>query len=141
MMKNHLILFLAAALTALPTLAHHGDAGRYEEEVIVVTGTVVALQLVDPHSVLIFDVTGPDSKVVRWQAELFGRAQLTRQGWTRNTLKPGDKITLTGRRVKSGAAYMNMTDRAGVVLTDTGKLIFKTDNYGTNVKKDPVVVN
>ena len=50
-------------------------------------------------------------------------------------LKKGDKITLTGRKVKSGAPYMNLTDRANVVLTDSGKEIFRTNNYGTNVPK------
>ena len=121
-------------------LAHHGDAGRYEDEVMVLSGTVVDLQLVDPHSVIVFDVTDA-GKTVRWQAELNGRAALSRMGWTRNTLKAGDKIKMTGRRVKSGAPYMNLTDRANVVLVDSGKEIFKTDNYGTSVRKNPVVVN
>ena len=58
-------------------------------------------------------------------------------GWTKDTLKPGDKITLTGRRVKSGAPYMNLTDRANIVMTDTGKEIFRTNNYGTEVRKRP----
>jgi hypothetical protein len=45
-------------------------------------------------------------------------------GWNKNTLKFGDRLTITGRRVKSGAPYMNLTDRASVVLTDSGKEIF-----------------
>jgi hypothetical protein len=49
-------------------------------------------------------------------------------GWTRNTLKPGDKITLIGRRVKSGAPYMNLTERAIVYMTDSKKLLFRTGN-------------
>jgi hypothetical protein len=58
-------------------------------------------------------------------------------GWTADTLKPGDKITLTGRKVKSGGPYMNLTDRANVVMTDTGKEIFRTTNYGTEERKRP----
>ena len=46
--------------------AHHGDAGRYDEEVITVTGTVVAVQMVNPHSHIIFDVV-KGGKTVRWQ--------------------------------------------------------------------------
>jgi hypothetical protein len=45
-------------------------------------------------------------------------------------VKPGAKITLTGRRLKSGAPYINLTERARVVLDDTGKEIWKTANYG-----------
>ena len=41
----------------------------------------------------------------------------------------GDKLTITGRRVKSGAPYINLTEKANVVLTDSGKEIFKTNNY------------
>jgi hypothetical protein len=125
-------------LTSVPVFAHHGDAGRYEDNLTILTGTVVDLQLVDPHSIIVFDVTDEKGEPVRWQAELNGRAGLSKNfGWTKNTLKPGDKITLTGRRVKSGAPYMNLTDRANVVLADTGKEVFRTNNYGTEERKRP----
>src|SRR5579864_4475784 len=133
-----LLVSAALCLAAVPVFAHHGDAGRYEDNLTILTGTVVDLQLVDPHSVIFFDVTGDDGKQVRWQAELNGKAGLAKNfGWTRNTVKPGDKITLTGRKVKSGAPYMNLTDRANVVMTDTGKEIFRTNNYGTEERKRP----
>ena len=128
-MKSKALIFIAAAATllvnAVPFFAHHGDAGRYEENTITLTGTVVEVQLVDPHSILVIDVPNEKGEVVRWQAELNGRTMLTKNyGWNKNTLKFGDKLTVTGRRVKSGAPYMNLTDRASVVLTDSGKEIF-----------------
>jgi Family of unknown function (DUF6152) len=134
-MKRNMLRFFALAaslvLTAAPFYAHHGDAGRYEDKVIVLTGTVVALQLVDPHSIIVLDVVDPDGKTVRWQAEMGSRSGLTKGfGWTKTTLKPGDKITITGRRVKSGAPYLNLTEKANVVLTDSGKELFRTPNYG-----------
>ena len=49
-MKYRALILL---LTALPAFAHHGDAGRYEENTVVMTGTVVEVQLVDPHSILV----------------------------------------------------------------------------------------
>ncbi len=129
---------LMLLLSSTPVFAHHGDAGRYEDSLIVLTGTVVDLQLIDPHSTIVFDVTDENGQTVRWQAELNGKNGLAKNfGWTRTTLKPGDKITLTGRRVKSGAPYMNLTDRANVVLADTGKEIFRTPNYGTEQRKRP----
>ena len=133
------LLSLALFLAALPVLAHHGDAGRYEDAVMVLKGTVVDLQLVDPHSIIVFDVTDESGSTVRWQAELNGKALLQKSfGWTRNTLKPGDKITLTGRRAKNGEPYMNLTDRSNVVLTDSGKEVFRTPNYGTEERKKPL---
>ena len=125
-------------LAALPAVAHHGDAGRYEDNLTVLTGTVVDLQLITPHSVIVLDVTDESGKSVRWQAELGSRTNMIRDfGWTKDTLKPGDKITITGRKVKSGAPYMNLTDRANIVMADGGKEIFRTNNYGTEERKRP----
>ena len=108
--------------------AHHGDAGRYIEEVIEITGTVVETQLVNPHSILVLDVA-TDGKTVRWQAEMGGAQQLIKSGWT-NDVKTGTKVTLTGRRLKSGAPYMNLTERARVILADSGKVVMQNANYG-----------
>lgn len=125
-------------LTSVPVFAHHGDAGRYEDNLTILKGTVVDLQLITPHSIVVVDVTDESGKLVRWQAEMGSRPAMIKDfGWTKDTLKPGDKITLTGRRVKSGAPYMNLTDRANIVMTDTGKEIFRTNNYGTEVRKRP----
>jgi hypothetical protein len=90
---------------------------------------VVELQMINPHSLIVIDVAGPDGKVTRWQAEMGGPNVLARNfGWTRNTLKQGDKITLIGRQVKSGSSYLNMTERAVVYTTDSKRLLFKTTN-------------
>jgi hypothetical protein len=133
MKSKVLTLFLVAGsflLTPVSFFAHHGDAGRYEENVIVMTGTVVEVQLVDPHSIIVLDIPNEKGQQVRWQAELGGRNNMAKTfGWTKNTLKFGDKITITGRRVKSGAPYINLTEKANLVLTDSGKEIFRTNNY------------
>ena len=124
------VITISLLLVSLPLFAHHGDAGRYEENVTVLTGTVVEVQLVDPHSIIVLDVPNEKGQVVRWQAELGGRNALAKNfGWNKNTLKFGDKLTITGRRVKSGAPYINLTEKANVVLTDSGKEIFRTPNY------------
>src|SRR5436190_4653571 len=108
-MKKILLCALSVAVGLLvmsgPVWAHHGDADRYIEDVVTITGTVVQVQFVNPHALIVFDVN-EGGKMTRWQAELGGPQQLARQfGWTNRTLKAGDKITLTGRRAKSGAPY------------------------------------
>ena len=83
--------------------AHHGDANRYNEDVIVITGTLVEVQMVNPHSLITFDVTGANGQTVRWQAELGAIQQLVKQfGWTKTTMKAGQKLTITGRQAKNG---------------------------------------
>jgi len=128
-MKNNVLRasVLAAVLGLLPApvLAHHGDAGRYDESAFVITGTIVEIRLTNPHSIMVFDVTDENGKTVRWQGEMTGGQQIVRQfGWTKDSPKVGDKITLTGRRVKTGAPYMNLAKRANIILTDTGKEIY-----------------
>ena len=133
-MKKAFLCALSVAVGSLiisgAAWAHHGDADRYTEEIQTVTGTVVQVQFVNPHALIVFDVV-EGGKTQRWQAELGGPQQLARQfGWTTRTLKPGDKISLTGRRAKSGAPYMNLTERANIVLADSGKELYRTQNYG-----------
>jgi hypothetical protein len=127
-MKKALMMAASLLVVGAPMFAHHGDAGRYNEDIVKVNGTVVDMQMVDPHSVIVFDAE-ENGKTVRFQAEMPGRGGLTKMGWTRNTLKPGDKIMVTGRRVKSGAPYMNLTEKAQVALAD-GKEVYRTENYG-----------
>jgi hypothetical protein len=98
---------------------------------------VVELKMVNPHAHIVFDVTDKDGKTVRWQAELGGPQQLTRAfGWTPTTVKKGMTLTMTGRRLKSGAPYLNLTERARIIVTDTGKEIFRTENYGEPAPKN-----
>lgn len=125
------VLAAGLFLMSMPVAAHHGDAGRYDETPFIITGTVAEIRLTNPHSILVFDVTDASGKVVRWQAEMGGGNQLTKQfGWSKDMPKIGEKVTLNGRKVKSGAPYMNMTEKAQIVLTDSGKEIFRTMNFG-----------
>jgi len=127
-MNNNVLrgaLLAAGLFLAAPVAAHHGDAGRYDESAFVITGTIVEIRLTNPHSIMVFDVTDADGKTVRWQGEMTGGQQIVRQfGWTKDSPKVGDKITLTGRRVKTGAPYMNLAKRANIILTETGKEIY-----------------
>ena len=110
----------------MSAFAHHGDAGRFEEDITSLTGTVVALQLVNPHSMIILDVPDETGTMVRWHAELTGVNNLARRGWTRDTLTAGDSITVSGRVIRSGAPYINLTERARVVRMETCEEIFRS---------------
>jgi hypothetical protein len=128
--------FIRAAIAATVLLpgaawAHHGDAGRYNEDTVTLKGSVVQLVMVNPHALIVFDVPDANGKTTRWTAELGGPQQLIKQfGWSPTTIKPGTGITLIGRVVKSGDPYMNLTERSQITLADSGKEIYRTPNFG-----------
>ena len=139
MTRNVLWMCVAVGvlISSVGVRAHHGDADRYNQEVITVTGTVVEVQMVNPHAHIVLDVE-EGGKTVRWQAELGGPQQLVKQfGWTPSTVKKGTKLTMIGRRLKSGAPYLNLTERANIVQTETGKEIYRTPNFGEAAPQGP----
>ena len=116
---------LAASLfpASSPVLAHHGFAGRYDEEhPFTVQGTVLEFEFINPHSAIIFEAKDQSGAMQRWHAELGGANALHRaDGWTKDTLKPGDKITIIGPRNKNGSNDMNLSHESKISLTDIGK--------------------
>ena len=115
---------LAALLLASPALAHHGFAGRYDEDhPVTVSGSVVELQFMNPHSFIIFEAKDASGKTERWQAELGSANLLAREGWTRTMLKAGDHITIIGPQNKNGSADLNLSHESKITMADTGKVI------------------
>ena len=118
---------MAAGLFLLsgPVLAHHGFAGRYDEEhPYTVQGTVLEFQFINPHSAIIFEAKDQSGTMQRWHAELGGANALNRaDGWTKDTLKAGDKITIVGPRNKNGSNDMNLSHESKISLTDSNKEI------------------
>lgn len=104
---------VGAAFAAAPAFAHHGAALYEPEKSINLAGTVVEFQFVNPHVLVYFDVKGADGKDVKWGGELTSPNRLARMGgpvkWHKEILKPGDKITLTGRPARNGAPAMIIT--------------------------------
>lgn len=127
-MKNNKMSFLVFlgifSFVSSPLFAHHGFAGRYDEaNPITITGTVVELQLINPHSQIIFEVKGAKGDVQRWHAELGGASAIRREGWNKETVKPGTKITILGPAAKNGTFDMNLSHESRITLTDSGKII------------------
>ena len=116
---------LTLALSSAPAFAHHGFAGRYDESnPVTVQATVVEFQFTNPHSVIVFDAKDASGKTERWQAELGGASTLRRvDGWSQDTLKFGDKLTIIGPQAKNGAPDMNLSHESKITMTDTGKVI------------------
>ena len=115
---------LSLILMAGTSFAHHGDAGRYEDALTTVSGTVLELQLINPHSFLLLEVTEPNGDTVRWTGELSRPAGLRDWCWNQDLIKAGDRLTLVGRRLKNGQPYMTISEGSRVVDAN-GKEIFR----------------
>ena len=132
-MKTKVVLasVVAVALAWMPAslLAHHGDAGRYEDKLTTVKGTVVELLLINPHSTVVLDVADDGGKVVRWRGEAGSSTQLRGWCWTKDVIKVGDEVTMIGRRLKNGSPYMTLSENSRVIDAG-GKEIYKGNDPG-----------
>jgi hypothetical protein len=111
-MRNATKLFAMVAgivLFSASLSAHHGQAGYNTTETVTVSGTISGFQFVNPHSIVNLDVKDDKGETQAWQGELTSPNHLIRAGWTSVSLKPGDQVTMTGFRAKSGATSMWIT--------------------------------
>lgn len=82
--------------------AHHGTANYDTSKTITVKGVVTGFEFVNPHVQIYWETkdSGPDNK---WQGELTSPNRLSRVGWTKSSIKPGDTLTIEGYPTKSGS--------------------------------------
>jgi hypothetical protein len=101
--------------------AHHSFAAEFDaEKPITLKGIVVKWEMMNPHGWITVDVPGPAGEKVRWMVETSNPNGLMRLGWTKNSLKPGDQITVEAYRAKDGS---NTANAARVTLAD-GRSVF-----------------
>jgi hypothetical protein len=87
---------VAVLIVSGPTFAHHGTAAYDTKNIVTVKGTMTDFRFINPHVQLFFDVKNDKGEVEKWQAELTAPNKLSRAGWDKHTLKPGDSITASG---------------------------------------------
>ena len=124
-MRVKLLSVLGAAagllLASVPMLAHHSFAAEYDRgKPITLTGAVTKVEWMNPHARFYVDVKDDSGTVTNWEFELGSPNGLMRNGWTRNSLKPGDTVTIEGSLAKDGSKLVNASN---VKLAD-GKRLF-----------------
>ena len=115
-------IFIAAtiALDGSTVAAHHSFAAEFDiTKPVTLTGKVTKIEWTNPHAFLFIDVQDKQTgAVTNWEIEMGSPNGLTRLGWTRTLLKPGDGVTIEG---SLGRNKPNLANARSVVMTATGK--------------------
>jgi len=132
-MKNWTRTVLAVLLAATvggAAVAHHSFASEFDAaKKLKLSGTVTKVEWRNPHTYFYVDVKGDDGAIHNWAMELGSPNVLMRRGWTRDSLKIGDQVTVEGARARDNSYKAN----ANSVVMGDGKRLFNgsaEDNEG-----------
>ncbi|HTQ99008.1 MAG TPA: DUF6152 family protein [Candidatus Acidoferrum sp.] len=89
------------ALCAAPAMAHHSFAAAYDmQDAMTITGKITEVRLTNPHSHFFLDVQGADGKIEHWTIEAGTPGGMIRNGYSQQTIKTGDIVTIKGFRAR-----------------------------------------
>ena len=96
-------LLIGLMTLASVAFAHHGTANYDTSKTVTVKGAVTDFQFINPHVLISMDGKDETGKSEKWQGELTSPNRLSRAGWTKSSVKPGDTLTISGYPSKSGS--------------------------------------
>ena len=92
-----LLVVPVLVLAAVRLSAHHAFSPVYDgKRTITVDGVVTQFRFVNPHAMMLMEVKDKSGKVVTWNVEFAGRLNLEESGWTAASIKPGERVKVTG---------------------------------------------
>ena len=129
-MKVRLALGLGLLAGAIPMLAHHSFSAEFDStKKVTLKGAIVKVEWLNPHIWVYLDVKDDAGKVAHWQCEGGPPNTLTRNGWTKNTLKQGDQVTISGTLAKDAT---NTCNASSVALPDGRRVFAGSSNPDAN---------
>ena len=113
---------LSLLAAAAPIHAHHSFAAEFDAtKPVKMTGTVTKIEWTNPHVWFYVDIKDETGKVTNWGFELGSPNGLMRRGWTRNSMKVNEVVTVEGSAAKDGSNHVNARS---VTLASTGQKLF-----------------
>lgn len=114
------LVAISLALPGESAMAHHSFAAEFDaEKPISLHGEVVKWEMINPHGWITLTVTADDGTKTQWMVETSNPNGLMRLGWTKDSLKPGDEITVEAYQAKDGS---NTANAAQITLADGTKV-------------------
>lgn len=101
------LAFIGILAAGSPLLAHHSWPVSYSKQVTV-KGTVTAYKWENPHVMFNLDVMGPNGKMEKWNVGGPSTSRMAGNGWTKETLKPGDTLTAIGYQFSDGQSVLRL---------------------------------
>ena len=121
MNKLALVAGLGLIFSTVPLVAHHSFEAEYDfKKPVTLAGTVTKVEWMNPHARFYVDVKDDSGKVTNWNFELGPITILLKQGWRKNSLKPGDQVTVEGYLAKDADGLAN----ARKVTLPDGRRVF-----------------
>jgi hypothetical protein len=106
-------------LAVAPIMAHHSFSAEYDsKKPVTLKGIVTKVDWMNPHVYFYLDVTNEKGDITNWAFEMGPPNGLQRSGWTRNTMKVGDEVVVSGTLAKDGT---NQANARSVTMATTGK--------------------
>jgi len=100
-----LALGIGVLILSIPMRAHHGTTAYDSAKTLKLKGTVTDFNWVNPHVSLGWDVKAENGGVEHWVVELTSPGMLTRSGWSHDSVKAGDEVTIYLHPTKNGSKW------------------------------------
>jgi len=115
MLKSVFLAILVSTTINTAALAHHGLAAYDMSKSVTIKGVVTEFSFINPHTAIYLDVKDDKGNSEKWMVEADSPNNLARAGWTRNTIKPGQEISVVGNQMKDGSKILRLQK---IILAD-----------------------
>lgn len=109
MRRSAWIAAFLISLAGTAAFAHHSFAVYFDpSREVTITGKVTAFRFTNPHGTVVLEVTDPQGRVTEWRAETNAPVVLRRRGWSRDSITPGETVTIEGWPSRDGKRYIRL---------------------------------